>query len=281
VGRIVGEQTEVGGELIMSDVEKTRVRKGSIWSGTVTIGLVNVPVRLQAMIFDKSVTFKFLHKTDNSPLKYEKVCIKEDKVVPWQEVVKGYEVRKGEFVVFTNDELKAARPESDQRIRIDKFIDYFSIDPVYFDRSYILTPDKSNDAYSLLLTALEKMGKAGVGRITLRTKEYPVLLHPYKGALVLTTLRYAFEVADPGKLEEIGKLKEPKKEELDLAKKIVTDLSGEFDITEYRDTFKEKIDELVLKKTKGETITVEKPVKEEAKELMVALQETLKQLKKK
>jgi DNA end-binding protein Ku len=97
----------------------------------------------------------------------------------------------------------------------------------------------------------------------------------------LTTLRYAYEVTDPRKLEEIKELKEPKKEELDLAKKIITDLSGEFDITEYKDTFRQKIDELVKKKTKGETIIVEKPVKEEAKELMVALQETLKQLKKK
>jgi len=266
---------------MMVEEEKSRVRKGSVWSGTITIGLVNVPVRLRTMIFDKSVTFRFLHKKDGSPLKYQKVCIKEDKVVPWQEVEKGYEVRKGEFVVFTDEELKAARPESDQRIRIDKFIDYLSIDPVYFDRSYILTPDNNSDAYSLLLTALEKMGKAGVGRITLRTKEYPILVHPYKGALVLTTLRYAYEVSDPSRLEEIKELKEPKKEEVDLAKKIITDLSGEFDITEYKDTFKQNIDELLEKKTKGETITVEKPVKEEAKELMVALQETLKQLKKK
>lgn len=265
----------------MADEAKTRPRKGSIWSGTITIGLVNVPVKLQTMIFDKSVTFRFLHKTDGSPLKYEKVCIKEDKVVPWGDIVKGYEIRKNEFVVFTSEELKAVRPESDQRIRIDKFIDYFSIDPVYFDRSYILTPDKNNEAYSLLLTALEKMGKAGVGRITLRTKEYPVLVHPYSDALVLTTLRYAYEVADPRKLENMKELKEPKKEELDLAKKIVADLSGEFDITEYKDTFKQKINELIEKKTKGETITPEKPVKEEAKELMVALQETLKQLKKK
>jgi len=265
----------------MSQEGKAPSRKGSIWSGTITIGLVNVPVKLQTMIFDKSVTFKFLHRTDGSPLKYQKVCIKEDKVIPWEDVVKGYEVRKNEFVVFTNEELKAARPESDQRIRIDKFIDYFSIDPVYFDRSYILVPDKSSDAYGLLLTALEKMGKAGVGRITLRTKEYPVLVHPYDEALILTTLRYAYEVADPRKLEEIKELKEPKKEELDLAKKIVTDLSGEFDITEYKDTFRQKVEELLQKKTKGETITVEKPVKEEAKELMVALQETLKQLKKK
>jgi len=265
----------------MVEEGEVQSRKGSIWSGSITIGLVNVPVRLHTMIFDKSVAFRFLHKTDGSPLKYQKVCIKENKVVPWEDIVKGFEVGKGEFVVFTNEELKAARPESDQRIRIDKFIDYFSIDPVYFDRSYILVPDKNSDPYSLLLITLEKMGKAGVGRITLRTKEYPVLVHPYNGALVLTTLRYAYEVRDPKKLEEIKELKEPEKEELDLAKKIVTDLSGEFDIAEYKDTFRQKIEELVKKKMKGETITVEKPVKEEAKELMVALQETLKQLKKK
>ena len=281
MGRNDGKQAEIGGKLKMSEEGKIRSRKGSIWSGTITIGLVNVPVKLHTMIFDKSVTFKFLHKTDGSPLKYQKVCIKEDKVIPWEDIVKGYEIRKNEFVVFTNEDLKAARPESDQRIRIDKFIDYFSIDPVYFDRSYILAPDKNSDAYSLLLTALEKMGKAGVGRITLRTKEYPILVHPYNGALVLTTLRYAYEVADPRKLEEIKELKEPKKEELDIAKKIVADLSGEFDITEYKDTFRQKVEELVQKKTKGEKIIVEKPVKEEARELMVALQETLKQLKKK
>jgi DNA end-binding protein Ku len=281
LGRNDGKQAEIGGKLKMSEEGKIRSRKGSIWSGTITIGLVNVPVKLHTMIFDKSVTFKFLHKTDGSPLKYQKVCIKEDKVIPWEDIVKGYEIRKNEFVVFTNEDLKAARPESDQRIRIDKFIDYFSIDPVYFDRSYILAPDKNSDAYSLLLTALEKMGKAGVGRITLRTKEYPILVHPYNGALVLTTLGYAYEVADPRKLEEIKELKEPKKEELDIAKKIVADLSGEFDITEYKDTFRQKVEELVQKKTKGEKIIVEKPVKEEARELMVALQETLKQLKKK
>jgi DNA end-binding protein Ku len=233
------------------------------------------------MIFDKGVVFRFLHKTDGSPLKYEKVCIKEDKVVPWEDIVKGYEFSKNQFVVFQKEELKAARPESDQRIRIDKFVDYLSIDPVYFEKSYILTPDKNNEAYSLLLHALEKMGKAGAGRITLRTKEYPVLVYPYKNALVLTALRYAYEVADPSEFEELIELKEPKKEELSIATKIISDLSGEFDITEYKDSYKQKIEELIEKKMKGETIVFEKPVKEEAKELMVALQETLKQLKKK
>jgi DNA end-binding protein Ku len=268
----------------MSKEEKPRIRvpKRPIWSGRITIGLVNVPVKLQSMIFDKGVTFRFLHKIDNSPLKYEKVCIKEEKQVPWQDIVKGYEVSKGQFVVFNQDELKAARPESDSRIRIDKFVDYLSTDPVYFDRSFVLLPDKSDDAYNLLLTALQSLGKAGVGRITLKTKEYPVLVHPYKGALVLTTLRYYYEVADPSELEDLKKMKEPNKAELDLAVKIISDLSGEFNIADYRDTFKEKVDELIRKKLKGEVIVVEKPVKEEAaKELMVALQETLKQLKQK
>jgi DNA end-binding protein Ku len=266
----------------MATEGKVRIPKRPIWSGNITIGLVNVPVKLQTMIFDKGVTFRFLHKTDNSPLKYEKVCVKEEKAVPWQDIVKGYEFSKGQFVVFEKDELKAAMPESDTRIRIDKFVDYFSTDPIYFERSFILTPDKSEDAYSLLLTSLQKTGKAGVGRITLKTKEYPVLVHPYKGALVLTTLRYSYEVADPGELEELKKLKEPNKEELDLAVKIVGDLSGEFHILDYKDSYKEKIEQLIDKKMKGEVIVFEKPVKEETgKELMVALQQTLEQLKKK
>jgi DNA end-binding protein Ku len=258
-----------------------RISKRPIWSGRITIGLVNVPVKLFTMIFDKSISFRFLHKQDGQPLKYQRVCIKDDKVVPWEDTVKGYEVAKNEFLIFDKEELKAARPESDQRIRIDKFVDFLSVDPIYLDKSYVLTPDKSEDAYSLLLNALHGMGKAGVGRITLRTKEYPVLVHVYKGALIMTTLRYAYEVADPSSLEELKELKEPGKNQLALAEKIISDLSGEFNITEYEDTYKEKVEELIDKKLKGEKIIVQKPVKEEAKELMVALQETLEQLKKK
>jgi DNA end-binding protein Ku len=128
---------------------------------------------------------------------------------------------------------------------------------------------------------LERKGKACSGRITLRTKEYPTIIHAYKNSLVLTTLKYAYDVADPQSLDELKKLKEPEKSELDLAVKIITDLSGEFDITDYKDHYREKVEELIQKKLKGERIVVEKPVKEEAKELMTALRETLKQLEKK
>ncbi len=261
--------------------KKAPMPKRSFWSGSIAIGLINVPVKLYTMIYDRGVKFHFLHKTDNQPLRYEKICTKEDKIVPWPEVVKGHEISKNQFVIFGKEELDAAKPESDRRIRIDKFVDFFSVDPVYFYSTYALLPDKSNDAYNLLLRSLEKMGKAGAGRITLRTKEYPALVHAYKGALVLTTMRYGYDVVDPGAFEELKDLKEPTKTEIDLAKKIIADLSGEFDIYEYKDTYRQKVEELIQKKLKGETIVVEKPPKEEVKGLMSALQETLKQLEKK
>ncbi|HEX9261127.1 MAG TPA: Ku protein [Candidatus Bathyarchaeia archaeon] len=260
---------------------KSPVPKRPIWSGSLSIGLINVPVKLYPMIYDRGIAFHFLHKTDGQPLRYERVCTKDGKIVPWDEVVKGYEVTKKEYVIFDKKELDAAKPESDRRIRVDKFVDYFSIDPIYFNTSYILTPDKSGDAYGLLLTALLKKGKACSGRITLRTKEYPVIVHAYKDALVLTTLRYGYDVADPRKMDELKKLKTPEKAELDMAIKIITELSGEFEITDYKDTYRQKVEELIQKKMKGEKIVVQAPVKEEAKELMAALRETLKQLEKK
>ena len=267
-------------ETAETDIE-TPIPKRPIWSGSLSIGLINVPVKLYPMIYDRGISFHFLHKTDGQPLKYERVCTKDGKIVPWDEVAKGYEIAKKEYIIFDKKELNAVKPESDSRIRIDKFVDYFSIDPLYLDRSYILAPDKSNDAYNLLLIALEKKGKACSGRITLRTKEYPAVVHAYKDALVLTTMRYAYDLADPHKLEELQKLKTPEKAELDMAIKIINELSGEFNITEYKDTYREKVEELINKKAKGEKIIVEKPVKEEAKELMTALRETLKQLEKK
>jgi DNA end-binding protein Ku len=253
----------------------------SIWSGSITIGLVNVPVKLYSMVYDKGIAFHFLHKTDGQPLKYVKMCTKDDKIVPWNEVIRGYEVSKNEFITLEKAELDAAKPESDNRIRISKFVDYFSVDPIYFDKTYALLPNKNKEAYSLLLTALERKNKAGAARITLRTKEYPALLHTYKGALVLTTLRYAYDVVNPQDFEDLGKLKEPEKPELDMAVKIISDLSGDFDITEFEDTYMKRVEELIAQKLKGEKVHIEKPPEVEAKSLMVALRETLKQLEQK
>jgi DNA end-binding protein Ku len=233
------------------------------------------------MIYDKGINFHFLHKVDGQPLKYVKMCTKDDKIVPWNEVIRGYEVSKNEYVTVDKKELDAAKPESDSRIRISKFVDYFAVDPIYFDKTYALMPQKNNEAYSLLLAALERKNKAGAARITLRTKEYPALLHTYKGALVLTTLRYAYDVVNPQDFEEVQKLKEPDKAELDMALKIVGDLSGDFDMTEFEDNYMKRIEALIAQKLKGEKIQIEKPPEVEVKGLMVALRETLKQLEKK
>ena len=247
------------------------VPRRSIWSGSITIGLVNVPVQLYSMIYDKGIAFHFLHKTDGQPLKYVKMCTKDDKIVPWNEVIRGYEVSKNEYITLEKLELDAAKPESDKRIRISKFVDYFSVDPIYFDKTYALMPNKSKEAYTLLLRALEKKNKAGAGRITLRTKEYPALLHAYKGALVLTTLRYAYDVVNPQDFEDVHKLKEPEKAELDMAIKIVSELSGDFDIAEFQDSYMKRVEELIAQKLKGEKIHIERPQEVEAKSLMVAL----------
>ena len=141
-----------------------------------------------------------------------------------------------------------------------------------------MTPDKSGDAYGLLLSALVEMIMAGVGRFIMRTKEYPALVHVYRDSILVTTLRYSNEVVDPKAMEAMKEIKEPSDKELGLAVKIIENLSGEFDITEYRDDYRDRVQAMVDKKMKGETITVEEPKKEEVKELMAALQETLKQL---
>jgi DNA end-binding protein Ku len=246
-----------------------------IWSGNLTIGLVNVPVRLHTMVRDKSFSFRLLHREDGQPLKYERVCTRDGKVIPWQDTVRGYEVRKGEYVVIEPEELKAFLPESDRKIRIEKFVYYLSLDPVYFETPYILTPDRSEEAYNLLVTALQELGRAAVGTITLRTKEYRVVVHVYGGGLVLTTLRYADEVTLPHSFKELDDMPGPKDAELALAKRIISDLSGDFSIGDYRDTYRDSVESLVKKKITGEKVVYEKPHPEEAKELMDALKETI------
>ena len=251
------------------------------WSGSITIGLVNVPVRLHTMVRDRSFSFRLLHRKDGQPLRYDRVCTKDGQVVPWADTVKGYEVRKGEYVVFEPEELKAVMPESDRKIRIEKFVYYLSLDPIYFETPYILVPDRSEEAYSLLVTALQDIGRAAVGTITLRTKEYPVVVHVYGGGLVLTTLRHADEVTTPHAFEELTSLPAPRESELAMAKRIIAELSGDFSITDYPDHYREAVLGLIEKKLAGEKIVREEPHPEEAKELMQALQETIATLGKK
>ena len=234
------------------------------WSGSITIGLINIPVRLNTMFRDRSFSFRLLHREDGQLLRYNRVCSRDGVVVPWEDTVKGYEIRKGEFIVFTNEELEAAAPESDRKIRIGKFVHYLSLDPMYFDTSYVLTPDRSEEAYNLFASTLMDLSMAAAGSITLRTKEYPVVVHFYRGGLVLTTLRYAEEVIPPQAFTDLANLPAPQESEIALAKRIVTELTGDFSIDEYQDHYRKAIVDLIEKKRAGEKVVYEEPHPEEA-----------------
>jgi DNA end-binding protein Ku len=249
-----------------------------IWSGTLSIGLVNVAVSLHKMTVDRSFSFHLLHRQDHQPLRYERICSRDGAIVPWEETVRGYEVRRGHFVVIEKDELVAAMPESDRKIHIDKFVFYLSLDPMYFARSYLLSPDRDPEAYLLLYAVFEQEGKAGVGRFTLRTREYPVVIHAYQGGLVLTMLRYADEVLSPSSFPEFSAGKTPAKRDMELAIRIIGDLSGDFAISDYHDHARDNIEELIRNKMKGEVFVVEKPKEAEPGELRAALEETLARL---
>lgn len=259
---------------------KAEPSKRSIWSGRISIGLVNVPVKVYTMIKDHSPSFNYVRKEDACPLKYQRVCTYDEKIVPWENVGKGIEVRDNEYIVFDKEELESLKPESSDKINIDKFVPIEQVDRIFYDKSYILAPDEAFDSYGLLLKAFREQNMAGVGKFTMRTKEYPVLVYPYREALILTTLKYANEVVDPKSIESLEKVEEPSEEELELALKIIDNLKGDFDITEYEDTYRKRVEELVEKKLKGETIKVEEPETEEVRELMSALQQTLQELEK-
>jgi DNA end-binding protein Ku len=256
-----------------------KVSRRAFWAGAISIGLVNIPVRVAVMVKEHTIPFRLLHKKDGQPVRYERVCTRDNEVVPWEEIVRGFEVREGEYIVIEKGEIEAIRPESDRRIRIDRFINVLSVDPVYFDRTYLLLPDGPADAYALLRDTFRAMGKAGIGRITLRTKEYPVLVREYSDALIITTLHYPDEVIVPDRVAELSGIPVPGKKEILLAEKIVTDLSGEFEIDEYHDTYRERIEALINSKVAGKTYHVEKPKAAEVRDLMAALEETLARLK--
>lgn len=259
--------------------DQDTVSSRPFWTGTISIGLVNIPVKLVTMVRTQSVSFRLLHKKDNHPIHYVRMCEHDNEVVPWEDVVKGYEVGKDEYVIFEKDELEALKPESDRKIRLDKFVYSLSVDPAYYQKSYILLPDENKEPYSLLLAAFRESGRAGVGRITLRTKEYPALVREYRHALVLTTLHYPGEIVDTGRIEELREMPEPQGREIELATRIIDDLAGEFDINEFHDGYRERVEEAVETKLKGETVLIEKPKAEETKELLEALEETLEKMK--
>lgn len=224
-----------------------------IWKGSICVGLVNVPVKLRSMVFDKSIRFKQLHRKDGGVIRYKRICHDCNEEVEFSDIVKGYEVHKGEYVVITPEELRDLSTESNAKIVLAKFVDYASIDPIYWEKAYMLVPDNSGEQYRLLYAAMEKVDKVGIGQITIRSKERPVLVQPYNGGLVLITLRYNDEILNPMAFEEIATIQhiEPKKEDLDLAVKVIVAYTGRFDPEEFADTVRERVKGLINEKVEA------------------------------
>lgn len=253
----------------------------TVWSGAVSFGLVNVPVKAVSATRDRSVRFSQLHKEDGERIRMKRTC-PEHGEVPYDEVVKGFPVSKNEYVVVTKEDVESLEPEKSRMIEIEDFVDVGEVDPVYFRKPYHLIPDETGSkAYHLLLSAMEETGMAAVGRFVLRNREHLVVLRPVEGALVMETMRFEDEVVDPSSvMEDAPRPRQPNKKELEMAVRLVRELSGQWEPEKYEDTFREAILDLVEKKRRGETVKV-KPHEEEervTRDLEKALEDSLAQI---
>jgi DNA end-binding protein Ku len=250
-----------------------------IWSGSISFGLVNVPVKLMTATSPKDVRFHQLHKTDGGRVNQKRVCSLDGQEVDYTEIVKGYEIRRGEYVVVEPEELEALAPEASRVIDLEEFVDLADIDPLFFEHSYYLVPDgPAARPYALLVEAMEGTGKAGIGRFVLRTKQYLAALRPREGALVLSTLLFADEVVDATQLEvQTTKETKPSSRELDMARQLVDSFSAEWDPEKYKDDYREKVLAMIEAKAEGNEIAVPEAAEKPAPvvDLMAALEASL------
>ncbi len=251
----------------------------TIWSGSLRIGLVNIPVKALSMIRNTRISFRMLHRSCKTPISFKRYCQKGEEV-PLADTVYGYPLGKNKYVILEKKEIESQKPESRNTIALDRFVNFFEVDPHYFEKTYLLLPDRSEEAYSLLRSVMEKTGKAAIGRITMHSRERPVLVHYYRQAIAATTMRYSDEVLDPEGYEVLKELPVPAEKELELAMEIVKGLSGDLDYDAYEDEYRERIEALVRSKMEGVVVVPEKrKAKPAAKSLMEALRMTADSLK--
>jgi DNA end-binding protein Ku len=248
----------------------------SIWNGTISFGLAHVPVKLYSATESKTVHFHEVHVSDGARLEHRRLCSKEDKEVPYKEIVKGYEVSEGKFVVLEKDEVKAAAGARGKVIELEDFVPAGSIDPVYFEKAYYVGARDDTEAYRVFRAALERSGRVGIGRFTFHDREYLAAVVPYDGALALHTMRFHDEVVDADDLDVPRAGKGPGKREVQMAGQLVKSLHRKFDPADYEDSYREAVLDLIERKSKGEELEPPEPeAEEEPDDLMAALQASL------
>jgi DNA end-binding protein Ku len=248
----------------------------SVWNGTLTFGMVNVPVKLYTATESKTISFHEVHARDGARIEHRRICPKDGEEVPISDVVKGYEVDEGKYVVLEKDEIKAAAGDRGKIVELTEFVAAEDIDPVFFEKTYYVGSREDKDPYRLVFEAMRKTGRAGIGRFTFHDREYLVAVRALDEVLAVHTLRFHDEVVDPGDLD-LGKAgKKPSKREVEMAGKLVDTLAERFDSSAYEDTYRASVLDLIKRKAKGEEIDLaaqEEP--EHGDDLAAALEASL------
>lgn len=245
----------------------------SIWTGAISFGLVTIPVRLHGAVEEKDISFNQLHAEDNGRIRYKRFCEACGNEVSQDEIVKGYQYEKDTYVVFSKDDVQRIPPDSSRAIDIVAFVDLEQIDPIYFQRPYYLVPEKTGvKAYRLLEKALTEAGKVGIAKISIRDKEHLATLRVRDGVFVLETMHWPDEIREP-EFEELEKAPEVRKQELEMARNLINNLSADFEPEEFKDEYRVRLEEAIQSKIDGQEIAVA-PAKEPTK--VVDLMEALK-----
>jgi len=251
----------------------------SIWRGAISFGLVNVPVKLYSAVSKKTVRFNQLHDKDGQRIHQKRVCSLDGEEVPFENIVKGYEISPDRYVMISPEELEGLDPKKTRTIDIEDFVDLDQIDPLYYEHPYYLVPDTgAAKAYKLLLTALEETKKVAIARVVIRTKEYLTAIRPANGLLTLETMLFADELVQPDALDELPDDDvRATKREVEMARQLIDSLATEFDPTRYKDEYRERVLDLIERKAGGEEIAVEQAPEQPAQvpDLMAALEASL------
>jgi DNA end-binding protein Ku len=252
----------------------------SIWSGAISFGLVNVPVKLYSAVSRKTVRFNQLNAETGNRIQQKRVDPETGDEVPYEQIVKGFELTKDRYVVITPDELDALDPERTRTVDIEDFVDLEEIDPIYYDHPYYLVPDKgAAKAYGLLLNAMEASGKVAIARVVLRSKEQLVAIRPAGELLMMETMIFHDEVVPHDDLDDLPESQELKvsDREVKMAQQLIDSLSSDFEPEKYRDEYRDKVLDLIERKASGEEIVVqpEAPAPAKVPDLMAALEASL------
>lgn len=255
----------------------------SIWRGSLSFGLVNVPVKVVTATRSKEVRFHQLHDADGARVLNKRVCSADGEEVPYEHIVKGYETARDEYVTVTTEELEALDPEKSETIDIQGFADLHEIDPLYFEKPYYLVPEKgAAKAYKLLAEAMRESGRVAIAKVVMRTKEHLVAVRPVGDALTMTVLLYHDEVVKPEELDEVPSDVAVNPKELKMAEQLIEALSGPFQPDAYEDEHRKRVLDYIESKAQGrEVVTPPKPHKQETKDLVAALQASIEAAKRK